>query len=480
MQTVLTMSVANNAELPIKGDYILRDSKTPGLGLRVYSSGNKSWIFQKKLGSEPVRIVLGPAPSLPLESKYNQATGETLKGARQLAEEAAAIIRHGLDPRLEKKKQLLKTRDDISKNELTIQKAWEGYVEYKTLLPGKEKPSERTIEDWRKAALKLQSSSVWNKPVIDLAGNDLLQEITRLSRIVKSKSATNGGMTQASCIMRYLRAVFNYAVVAHKLKIDSPFKELNQLLPNWQTTKSRKRRIGETEGSMAAWWQAVEALRSRKGQDSMTIADWLQLSVFFGTRKTELISLEWTNVDLKNKLIILPETSTKARRAHVIPLTSHVLSILKRRHQDNIDRDYVKRDGTHVGKSKWVFQASRKGKLTGEIGHLVSPDKSIQQIIKSTGISFSAHDLRRTFATLLNEGGASDITVEKALNHAPITTSAKSYVNNPRILKLRAIFQSLEDAILEEAGVKTNKSSTIEVSHEDYLLLMKIKGESRA
>ena len=478
MQSILTMSVVNNAELPTNGDYILRDSKTPGLGLRVYSSGTKSWIFQKKLFAKQVRIVLGPAPSLPLESKYNQTTGETLKGARQLAEEAAAIIRQGLDPRLEKKKQLLKTQDDISKNELTIQKAWDGYVEYKKMLPGKEKPSDRTVDDWTKAALKLQTSIIWKKSVLDLTGIDLLQEITRLSKVVKSKCATNGGMTQASCIMRYLRAVFNYTVVVHKLKIDSPFKELNKLLPNWQTTKSRKRRIGETEGSMAAWWQAVDALRSRKGRDSVTIADWLQLSIFFGTRKTELLSLEWDAVDLKNKIIILPETSTKSRRTHIIPLTVHVLSILKRRHQENVDRDYFKRDGTQVGKSKWVFQASRKGRINGEIGHIVSPAKSMQQIVESTGISFSAHDLRRTFATLLNEGGASDITIEKALNHAPVSTAAKSYVNNPRILKLRAIFQALEDAILEEAGVKRSKTKTVEVSYDDYQLLLNLKKQN--
>ena len=97
----------------------------------------------------------------------------------------------------------------------------------------------------------------------------------------------------------------------------------------------------------------------------------------------------------------------------------------------------------HVGKSKWVYQASRKGKLTGEIGHIVSPDKSIQQIVKSTGVSFSAHDLGRTFATLLNVGGAYDITIEKALNHGPISSAAKSYVNNPHILKLRIVFRLL-------------------------------------
>lgn len=315
-------------------------------------------------------------------------------------------------------------------------------------------PRKRTVNDWNQAASKLQLSPIWTKPFLDLTGEDLKQEIIRLTSSVTSSSATKGGMTQASGIMRYLRAAYRYTAVKHCLKTDDPFKQLNILMPSWQKTNTRSRRICETEGSMQTWWQAVDKLRFRDRRDSAAIADWLQLSVFFGTRKTELLSLEWINVDMDNKIIVLPEEVTKSHRAHLIPMTEHVLSIINRRHQENIKRDYVNRDGTHVGKSAWVFQASRKGTATNMLRSILSPSKTIDQIIKTTGIQFSPHDLRRTFATLLNEGGASHITIESALNHAPDSTAAKSYVNNPRILNLRKISQSLEDAILEEAGVK--------------------------
>lgn len=474
MNTTLTMAVANSAVPPPIRDYILRDTKTTGLGLRVYASGAKSWIFQQKLNSKPVRLALGPVPGMLLESKFNPATGETVKGARQLAEEAAALIRQGLDPRLEKKKQLLKTKDDISKNGLTVKKAWDVYVEDKKSLPVK-MPRPRTVDDWSQAESKLQLSPIWKKPFLDLTGQDLKQEIIRLTSSITSSSATKGGMTQASGIMRNLRAAYRYVAVKLSLKTDDPFKQLNILMPSWQKTHARNRRICETEGSMQAWWQAVDKLRSRDRRDSAAIADWLQLSVFFGTRKTELLSLEWANVDLKNNIILLPEEVTKGHRAHVIPMTEHVLTIINRRHQENIKRDHIRRDGTHVGKSAWVFQASRRGAVTGAITHIVSPSKSIIQIIESTGIKFSPHDLRRTFATLLNEDGASHITIENALNHAPDSVAAKSYVNNPRILNLRKVFQSLEDSILEEAGVKKVKPQTVEVSLADYELLLKLK-----
>jgi len=279
--------------------------------------------------------------------------------------------------------------------------------------------------------------------------------------------------------MRYFRAAFNYTVLKKELTIDSPFKKLNKLLPKWHNSNSRNRRLGETEGSLKLWWEAVENLRSRESRDSLAIADWLQLSVFFGTRKSELLKLKWENVDLNNNIITLPDYTTKGRREHIIPLTRYVREILARREIENNERNYTKRDGTKVGQSIWVFQSSRRSPLTKQMKHIVSPNKTIQQLISQTGLKFSPHDLRRTFATLLNEEGVSNITIENALNHAPATVAAKNYINNPRILSLRKIFQSLEDSILEEVGIKKVSIETVQITVADYELFLKAKKDGK-
>lgn len=99
--------------------------------------------------------------------------------------------------------------------------------------------------------------------------------------------------------------------------------------------------------------------------------------------------------------------------------------------------------------------------------HIVSPSKTIRNIVKTTGIEFSAHDLRRTFATLLSEDGAYVITIENAHNHSPSSIAARSYVNNPRIKDLRKTYQSLEDSILIEVGEKSALRDKVEISLED-------------
>ena len=180
-------------------------------------------------------------------------------------------------------------------------------------------------------------------------------------------------------------------------------------------------------------------------------------------------------MDLVNNVIVLPEDSTKSNRQHVIPLTKHVRSIIQLRFDENNARPQSNHDDKEFGKSQWVFLSSRKSSKTGLYSHIVSPHKAIKKIRAQTGIEFSPHDLRRTFATLLNERGVSNITIEKALNHAPSSIAAKSYVNNPRLSKLRKVYQELEDAILVEAGVNQAQKDLVEISKDEYEEFLKYK-----
>jgi hypothetical protein len=77
-------------------DKILWDQKLPGFGLRT-RDGNKTWVFQYKIGNQNRRIKLGGAEL-------------TRDKARQLAQAekgklAAAKLGHGLDPAAEREKR---------------------------------------------------------------------------------------------------------------------------------------------------------------------------------------------------------------------------------------------------------------------------------------------------------------------------------------------------------------------------------------
>ena len=120
ISVALTQAVAKSAILPDKGDYIIRDTKnqTTGLALRVYASGVKTWIVQKKLARKPRRFVIGGFPDV----NYTQA--------ERAAISITAKVKSGIDPHLEVRQQERETESQLTLEKLTVQKAFENYQAY--------------------------------------------------------------------------------------------------------------------------------------------------------------------------------------------------------------------------------------------------------------------------------------------------------------------------------------------------------------
>ena len=74
---------------------------------------------------------------------------------------------------------------------------------------------------------------------------------------------------------------------------------------------------------------------------------------------------------------------------------------------------------------RYVFE-NRRGN-----GPLGSIRKQIAKVTKKTGITFTHHDLRRTFATLLSsELKVSDGVISRLLNHSPKGVTERHYINS--------------------------------------------------
>lgn len=462
-RVALTLAIARDAKPPAKGDYILWDEVPRGLGLRIYSSGAKVWIAQKKLGKTPKRVVLGHFP------------GMSLATAREEAPDAIQKIRKGIDPNLEKRQQARETEKARDREKLTIAFVFEEYLAHmKGELPAvadsqaesakQEAPipnaSANTIRDLESAKRRLESGALWKLPIEAVDDLALHKEYQRLCRLADNKKSSNGGKTAAGGILRYVRAAFNRADQAHKLKLDNPFKGLNSLEQGWQTAPARKTIVANAEGDLARWWRAVESLRSKtdaRARDAATIADWLQVALLLGGRKTESLSLKWRDIDLARGVGSFRET--KSGREHYFPLAPYVRSILERRKKANDEASQP---------SEYVFPASRVGWKSGTRTHIKEPKGALGEVKKASGIGFAPHDLRRTFGTLLNELDVGDITVRKALNHAPGDVASRHYIQT-RMKYLMPVYQRLETLVLTEAGVIEPKESiTVNVGKEEW------------
>ena len=150
--------------------------------------------------------------------------------------------------------------------------------------------------------------------------------------------------------------------------------------------------------------------RERSLSDAETAAVWLvapdndygrivQLILLTGCRRDEIGSLQWPEIDLKEKTIKLPDEQTKNKQPHTVPLSDMAVAILKQ----------IPRRATR----DLVFGAGQGG-YSGR-------SKSKREIDKAAKLkeAWTLHDLRRTVRTGLGKLGVQPHVAEAALNHLP-------------------------------------------------------------
>lgn len=449
----MSNAVAGAAKLPPTGDYLIRDinNRTTGLALRIYASGVKSWIVQKKLGRQPRRHVIGQYPDV----TYKKAVDESVVIADK--------FKRGIDPRLEARQQEIETEALRTQTRATVQVA---FTEYRDDVVAS--LSATTIRDYKKASERLATGPLWKMPVLEVKGQHLATEYRRIKTLSSKGKASTTGDAQASSIMRSLRAALKHKLLAMEVEVADPFIRLNKLVPGWYKTKARTNIVAQTDGDLERWWAGVEQLRgatAHQAKDSPTIADYLILSLLFGGRLTETLSLKWEDVSMRSKVVRFPAEATKAGREHLIPFGPYAAGILQRRFDENQAREQ---------RSKFVFNASRSSRAVdgkpGERTHIKFPKKAIERVGGFSEMKFTSHDIRRTFGSLFAELPVSDAAVEKALNHAAQTTARRHYIQS-RLEPLRQNYILLENAVLKEAKVNAmvvaKKHSKNEVGSDD-------------
>ncbi|BAG41209.1 putative integrase [Orientia tsutsugamushi str. Ikeda] len=133
------------------------------------------------------------------------------------------------------------------------------------------------------------------------------------------------------------------------------------------------------------------------GETTPLIRDFALLALYTGARKSNVLEMEWDNIDFERKIWHIPKT--KNGKAQNIPLTDEAMEILQAR--------------KFTSESKWVLPST-----TSASGHLERPNNSWHRVCKKAGIkNLRIHDLRRTFASCMGDVGASQRTISIALNH---------------------------------------------------------------
>lgn len=380
------------------------DTKVRGLQLLVTERGAKTFYLYRRVAGKPYRYHLGKWPDLPLEL------------ARKKAEGARGRAALGADLRAERRKE--------EAQRITLNDAFEAFKRARTSL----KP--RTIYDYERY-LKVAFKAWADRPLVD---------ITKEKVAARHRQLTDeSGPAYADGAMRFLRALVNFSQYQYEspegapLLPDNPVRRLSQTR-TWNKVKRRTTYI--TAGQLKPWFAAVLELKANpKEGEAVATADWLQLMLLTGLRRSEALQLAWADVDLDQGTLTVRDT--KNHEDHTLPLSDYLHALLKARRPDADKADA----------SPFVFASY------GREGHLMDPRKPLAQVIEKSEVTFTAHDLRRTFITVAESLDVPAYALKRLLNHKMRQDVTAGYIISD-VERLRKPMQQVTDFMLRNAGLR--------------------------
>lgn len=211
----------------------------------------------------------------------------------------------------------------------------------------------------------------------------------------------SAGSAQAAFTSRVFKAVYAFAAFKYKF---SPLNFTRALRYAGIKISIKRRTSHIPVHKRQAWFDAVLSLSASKAE--RTARDIFLVGVFLGLRKNEIMRLEWADIDLPGKILTVRQT--KNHSDHTLPLDDFLVRVLDKR-----------RGGCS---SAYVF--------TGKTG--MSPVRDIDdmtsKVSDAAGVSFTLHDLRRTFATVASETGIPPYTIKRLLNHSRAADVTAGYI----------------------------------------------------
>ena len=398
----ITKTCVDRIDFPSSGQTFIRDDLLKGFALRV-TPGSKSFIVEKRIDGKNRRITLGRYPEITVEQARKEAQillGQIATGNNPIAEKEAARMRG-----------------------VTLSEAFESFLTARNNL----KP--RTIYDYRRL-VSVVFEAWLNKPLLSITKSMVALRHQHLGE--------KSGQAYANQAMRILRAIFNFAIVQYEdddgqpIISENPVSRLTQTR-SWYRVPRRQTYLKAHQ--LPAWYQAVEGLRSteKHTEHCGMIADYLLFLLFTGMRRQEAATLKWADVDMLNRSFTI--ANTKNHQPLTLPISSFVETLLKRRKTSAIN--------------EYIFPGA------GKHGYMVEPRAQIVKVMIASQVTFTLHDLRRTFITVAEGLDISAYSVKRLVNHKMSNDVTAGYIITD-VERLRAPMQKITDYLLKCVGLEAS------------------------
>lgn len=361
-----------------------------GLFLIVTPSGGKWWRLKYRFNDKEKLLSLGVYPDV------------GLKDARDRRDIARKLLADGIDPSENRKAQKTAKVERAANSFEVVAREW--YAKHAS--GWAEHHSNRTIRRLERDIFPW----IGGRAIADVTAPELLGAVRRIEK--------RGALETAHRALGNCGQVFRYAIATGRATRD-PSGDLRGALPPVK---------GKHFAAMTEPKQVADLLRTLDGyQGTLTVACALRLAPLVFVRPGELRNAEWADIDLD--AAEWRYTVTKTNTAHIVPLATQAVAILRELH-------------ALTGTARLVFPGARTN------GRPMS-DNAILAAMRRLGIAkdeMSGHGFRAMARTILDEVlGVRPDLIEHQLAHAVKDPNGRAYNRTAHLPERRKMMQQWAD-----------------------------------
>ncbi|MGM0988500.1 MAG: tyrosine-type recombinase/integrase [Pseudomonadota bacterium] len=386
-----------------------------GLAVRVQPTGSKAWYFRYRFNGKQDSYSLGRYPSMGLQE------------AREAHKDAVKLLAQGINPKRAREERKAKNQAAWTMDEL-FGKWIVSYAKTPSTRT-KRPPSELVVEQtgWR-----------WNYYLQGQLGALLVMHIDsqRIKGVI-AEVAANKSREQARKCLTLLRSMFDFAEARGQVETNPAYGiEPSKIGASKSAPRERKLDLEE----LRRLWRAIEESRL-----APVTAAALKLLILTGQRRGELLLAKWKHIDLDAGVWELPASDTKNRKPHTVYLSDTAVELLRS----------LPRLGEFVFPGRVEGQPIGANAITTAVLRLQG--RKTRQRDKKAPLGdmepFSAHDLRRSFATGLGEYCAvQPHIVERMLNHVPEDALVATYQRASYVEEQRQAWESWGELVANQVA----------------------------